>query len=323
LSEDTSHIFICFSSKDEAVARGVVESLEAEGLKCWISSRDVPVGQNYQETIVRTLEQAKGIVFLFSESSSASGEIKKELSLAGTFKTPVFPLRLSPITPSGALRYELATRQWIDIFPDREPALRRLVETIREVLNVPATAEGDGAGATPIAATPPSRVDRAPTPAIPSPAERRARAASAPIVAPGSPEFEAIRALLARHIGPIAKVFVQKAATETRTPDDFCERLAAHVSTPSNRAVFLQTARDRVPSKPRGFSFGSTPARRAMRRQGDRLQCCPGLSAPVQVSRTPASQNESTRSHDRRPRSAKARNRGPLRATPTASARSP
>jgi hypothetical protein len=69
--------------------------------------------------------------------------IKKELSLAGTFKTPVFPLRLSPITPSGALRYELATRQWIDIFPDREPALRRLVETIREVLNAPATPEGD------------------------------------------------------------------------------------------------------------------------------------------------------------------------------------
>jgi hypothetical protein len=75
LSEDTSHIFICFASKDEAVARGVVQSLEAEGLKCWISSRDVPVGQNYQETIVRAIEQAKGIVFLFSESSSASGEL--------------------------------------------------------------------------------------------------------------------------------------------------------------------------------------------------------------------------------------------------------
>jgi hypothetical protein len=224
----------------------VVQSLEAEGLKCWISSRDVPVGQNYQETIVRAIEQAKGIVFLFSESSSASGEIKKELSLAGAFKTPVFPLRLSPITPSGALRYELATRQWIDIFPDREPALRRLVETIREVLNAPATAEGDS---TPIAATLPSMVDGAPAPAIPSPAEKRARAVSAPIVAPDSPEFEAIRALLARHIGPIAKVFVQKAATEARTPDDFCERLAAHVSTPSDRAAFLQTARARLAIK--------------------------------------------------------------------------
>jgi hypothetical protein len=72
---------------------------------------------------------------------------------------------------------------------------------------------------------------------------------SAPIVAPDSPEFEAIRALLARHIGPIAKVFVQKAATEARTPDDFCERLAAHVSTPSDRAAFLQAARARLAIK--------------------------------------------------------------------------
>jgi hypothetical protein len=147
-----------------------------------------------------------------------------------------------PISKSG----EFATRQWIDIFPDREPALRRLVETIREVPNAPATAEGDS---TLIAATPPSMVDGAPAPAIPSPAEKRARAVSATIVAPDSPEFEAIRALLARHIGPIAKVFVQKAATEARTPDDFCERLAAHVSTPSDRAAFLQTARARLAIK--------------------------------------------------------------------------
>ncbi len=39
-----------------------------------------------------------------------------------------------------------------------------------------------------------------------------------------------MRALLARHIGPIAKIFVQKAATEARSLDEFCERLAAHVS---------------------------------------------------------------------------------------------
>ncbi len=138
VSEVTSHIFICFSSKDETIARGVVDFLEAYGLKCWISARDVPPGQNYQETIVHALERAQGIVFLFSEHSSQSAEIKKELSIGGSMSAPVFPLRLSPITPTGALRYELATRQWIDIFPDRERALRKLIETIQEVLAVPA-----------------------------------------------------------------------------------------------------------------------------------------------------------------------------------------
>ena len=58
MPDDTSHIFICFSSKDEAIACEVVESLEFKGLKCWISSRDVPPGQNYQETIVQAIEGA-------------------------------------------------------------------------------------------------------------------------------------------------------------------------------------------------------------------------------------------------------------------------
>jgi hypothetical protein len=66
------------------------------------------------------------------------------------------------------------------------------------------------------------------------------------VVAPDSQEFEAIRALLAHHIGPIAKVLLQKAATEARTPDDFCERLAAHVGAPSARAAFVQAVRARL-----------------------------------------------------------------------------
>ena len=241
----TSHIFICFSSKDEAIARIVVEFLEAHGLTCWISARDVPPGQNYQETIVHALEKAQGIVFLFSEQSSQSGEIKKELSIGGSMNIPVFPVRLSPITPTGALRYELATRQWIDIFPDRERALRKLVETIQKVLAVPAAGAPDVPIPEPSARTA-AVIARAL--GTPPPAKRKPRARG-PLIAADSQEFEAMRALLARHIGPIAKIFVQKAATEARSLDEFCERLAAHVSAPTDRTAFLQAARARLAVK--------------------------------------------------------------------------
>ena len=241
--DDKSHIFICFSSKDEGVARTVVESLEAEGMKCWISSRDVAPGQNYQEVIVHALEAAKGVVFLFSESSRESGEIKKELSLAGSGNVPVFPLRLSAITPSGALRYELATRQWIDLFPAPERSLRTLVETIRTVLNAPPKANEPGTAVVMPASA------AAPVPVASRPARKRVQKARAPIVAAGSEQFEALRLLLARHIGPIAKVFIQKAATEARTPEEFCEQLAGHVNAPSDRASFLQAARSQLAIK--------------------------------------------------------------------------
>jgi TIR domain len=250
LSDDPSHIFICFSSKDEPIAREVVAFLETEGLKCWISCRDVPAGRNYQETIVHALEAAQGIVFLFSKSSGTSGEILKELSLAGAIKAPVFPLRLAPISPTGALRYELATRQWIDIFPDQDKALRRLTETIQNALEAQATAEDEAPDASELEVTPAGVGSGARIAEAAQPAKKRPRAVRGPVVAAGSQEFEAIRALLARHIGPIAKVIVQKAAAEARTPEDLCERLAAHVSAPSDRAAFLRTARAQFAAKP-------------------------------------------------------------------------
>lgn len=238
------HLFVCFSSKDQDVAVDVVEFLEREGLKCWIQLRDVPAGYNYQETIVRALERAKGIIFLFSENSSASGEVKKELSIAATMNLPVFPLRLAPIKPTGALRYELATRQWIDIFENPEKALRTLAETIRQVVYNSATEVE-------------ARSNEAPSSlrtgdVAPVPAQMRAKERSrlrAPMVPLGGQQFEAIRALLARHIGPIAKIYVQKAANQAVSEDDFCERLAVHINVPADRMAFLQAARVQLASK--------------------------------------------------------------------------
>ena len=225
-----SHIFVCFSSKDEETAREVVAFLESKGIKCWISLRDVLPGHNYQEAIVEAIEAASGIVFLFSEWSSKSGEIRKELSIGGSINAPVFPLRLSPIAPTGALRYELATRQYIDIFPNRKAALAKLASTIKKVIDNPQAEQG---------ATAP--IVTAPDLAAEEPRE--------PIVAPGSKQFEAIRSLLARHIGPIAKVLVERAAKEASTPEEFCERLGAHVSAPPERAKFVQAVQAQLAEK--------------------------------------------------------------------------
>ena len=227
---NADHLFICYSSKDGAAALGIVDSLEAEGLKCWISARDVPPGQNYQETIVQALEAAQGLIFLFSDDSARSGEIRKELSIAGSIDIPVYPLRLTPVVPTGALRYELATRQWIDLFPDRTKGLRKLIETIRK---------GDRAGTD-------GAIAAASAPAVVTQAREPAHA---PILTADSREFEDMRKLLARHVGPIAKVLIDKAAAEARTPEDLCTKLAAHVRAESDRAAFLKAARAQLAAK--------------------------------------------------------------------------
>jgi hypothetical protein len=206
--------------------------------------RDVRPGQNYQESIINALDEAKGLVFLFSAASAASGETKKELSVAGSLNMPVFPLRLSPIAPAGALRYELATRQWIDIFVDRDEGFRKLIEATRRAMDPAEGALKDAAKAVPSAVTP-----GAIEPGTENASKHRNAATRAPIITPNSLEFEAIRALLARHVGPIAKIIVQKAASEAQTTNELCERLATHVSSPSDRTAFLREARSRLAVK--------------------------------------------------------------------------
>lgn len=237
-------IFICFSSKDEAVARAVVQFLEDRRLKCWFSSRDVGPGENFQEAIVTAIQATKVVVFLFSDSSAKSGEIKKELALAGSFGASVIPLRLSEVFPTGALRYELATRQWIDFFPDRERALEKLALAITQVLR-PCSDASAGTESASFACDSFDHGAHEESQPVAQP-ERRKVAAS--ILARDSAEFEAISTLLARNIGPIAKLFVEKASIDARSIDELCERLSVHIRAPADRPEFLRAARARLSS---------------------------------------------------------------------------
>ncbi len=149
---------------------------------------------------------------------------------------PVFPLRLSPIAATGALRYELAIRQWIDIFPDRQHALAKLAQTIKDTIDRPEAAEIRPLASAPGVSAAPKR----------SPEKKLAPAPRDPIIVSGSTQFEAIRALLARHIGPIAKVFVERAASQAGTPSEFCEQLASHVAAPAERAAFVRAVQEQL-----------------------------------------------------------------------------
>lgn len=229
-------IFICYSSKDEAKARTVLEFLEANGFKCWISSRDVRPGRNYQESIVGAIQSAHILMFLFSEFSNTTGEVKKELSLASSFDIPVIPLRLTPTTPNAALQYELSTRQWIDAFPRLDAAFDRLLAAVHETLLTGGTAPEPSA----------VKVKPRRTKSDPKPQTSKAEPSRPPIVAPGSEEFEAIRTLLAHHVGPIAKILMQKAAADAQSIDEFCDQLATHVRIGAERATFLRAVRQRL-----------------------------------------------------------------------------
>ncbi|HLY57557.1 MAG TPA: toll/interleukin-1 receptor domain-containing protein, partial [Stellaceae bacterium] len=126
----TTHVFISYSSKDAKVAGTVCEALERRGLKCWISSRDIEPGQNFQQAIVRAIRAARVMVLVFTTNANSSNEIMKEVALAGQYGLTVIPVRTEDVLPNDAFAYEFATRQWIDLFQDWERSIERLAQQI-------------------------------------------------------------------------------------------------------------------------------------------------------------------------------------------------
>jgi hypothetical protein len=130
----TAPIFVSHSSRDRKMAETICRALEARGLRCWISSRDVAGGDNYQAAIVRAIRQARIMLLVFTENANNSDEIKKEIALASRNKLTVIPLRIEDVLPNEALDFEFATRQWIDFFADWEQALDTLCTRVSGIL---------------------------------------------------------------------------------------------------------------------------------------------------------------------------------------------
>ena len=126
-------VFVSYATPDRKQALGICHAIERRGPKCWISTRDVAPGENYQEAIVHAIRNARAMVLVFSEAANNSDEIKKELSLASRYHVPVMALRIEDVEPTDAFAYELSTRQWIDAFAGWDKSIDSLVVKVGQL----------------------------------------------------------------------------------------------------------------------------------------------------------------------------------------------
>ena len=76
-------LFICHASEDRSVAIGVVSQLEARGVRCWISSRDIRPGRPFDNEIVSAIEKCFAVLLLFSDRCNDKDYIRREITVAG------------------------------------------------------------------------------------------------------------------------------------------------------------------------------------------------------------------------------------------------
>jgi hypothetical protein len=157
-------IFISYRRADRELVASVVRRLEARGVGVWYDA-EIEGGADWRETIVEQLTNSDMLAIFFSDECNNSRQLKKELAVADSLGKPVVPILIENTQPRGAYLYELADRNWIQIWPEPMDRIDELVEHLAVLAG-----KSDGG----LAGTRPSRTI-APTPANdPAPAAETA-----------------------------------------------------------------------------------------------------------------------------------------------------
>jgi hypothetical protein len=130
-----AHAFISYSSVDDAASATVRDSLETNGVPCWIAPRDISAGLPYPDAIMTGLQRSRLVVLVLSRDAIASPHVQREIERAVSLRRPILTLRIDDSDVSPFFQYLLSVDQWIDgSNPPAEAALQRLVATARQAL---------------------------------------------------------------------------------------------------------------------------------------------------------------------------------------------
>ncbi len=125
-------IFLSYRRADQPLARKLVEALEKRGVGVWWDQM-IEAGVDWREAIVDGLMDSDMLVILFSDECNSSKQLKKELALADDMDKNVVPVLIEDIKPKGHFLYELASRNWIQVFPDPHKKIEELAERLTRV----------------------------------------------------------------------------------------------------------------------------------------------------------------------------------------------
>jgi ankyrin repeat protein len=129
-------VFISYSSKDKSVADATCAVLEARGVRCWMAPRDILPGSEWGAAIIGAIASSKVMVLIYTSSSNASPQVRREVERAVARGLHVIPFRVEDVPMSPALEYFISTPHWLDaLSPPLERHLDQLGKIIRAVLD--------------------------------------------------------------------------------------------------------------------------------------------------------------------------------------------
>ena len=109
--------------------------LEDHGFEVFLDKVDIVVGQNIQHELARQMDEANGIIAVFSKKFSSSEWCDKELQMAQRHNKPFFPVRRIREKYSNNLDIAMGSIKWADFINESEyeDSLKALIQGIEKM----------------------------------------------------------------------------------------------------------------------------------------------------------------------------------------------
>jgi len=120
-------VFISYAREDSAAATSLYEDLKRPGIEPFLDTSDIGAGEKWSRVIENEIIESEWVLALLSNKSLTKLYVHYEWDLALKDGNKLFiPVRLEPC----AVPETLSSFQWVDIFPSRDDALRKILRRL-------------------------------------------------------------------------------------------------------------------------------------------------------------------------------------------------
>lgn len=124
-------VFISHTKADQEAASRACTILEADGIGCWLASRDAAASEDKAAASIEAIRNSDLVLLIFSASANSSPYVLREIERAIAYERPVLSIHLDDAVPNASLEYYLNLWQWLEAAGGVEDRSEEIVAAVR------------------------------------------------------------------------------------------------------------------------------------------------------------------------------------------------
>jgi N-acetylneuraminic acid mutarotase len=124
-------VFVSHAREDQAAASRICALLEADGVGCWLASRDATARKDKAAANLQAIRDSDLVLLVFSAWANTSPTVLRDIERAIAYERPVLSIHLDDTVPNPSLEYYLNLWQWLDASVRVEDKREEIIAAVR------------------------------------------------------------------------------------------------------------------------------------------------------------------------------------------------